>query len=80
MAGKDEEESFMSLEDEVAKPVKAKSPKKAKKTPKVSTKQTEILDAEILDTTIVEQAGGKYEVDWPLIGMDCPDCASKAMR
>lgn len=70
----------MSLEDEVAKPVKAKSPKKAKKTPNVSTKQTEILDAEILDTTIVEQAGGKYEVDWPLIGMDCPDCASKAMR
>ena len=50
MAGKDEEESFMSLEDEVAKPVKAKSPKKAKKTPKVSTKQTEILDAEILDS------------------------------
>ena len=80
MAGKDEEESFMSLEDEVAKPLKAKSPKKAKKPPKVSTKQTEILDAEILDTTIVEQAGGKYEVDWPLIGMDCPDCASKAMR
>jgi len=80
MAGKDEEESFMSLEDEVAKPIKAKSPKKAKKTPKVSTIQTEILDAEILDTTIVEQAGGKYEVDWPLIGMDCPDCASKAMR
>ena len=70
----------MSLEDEVAKPLKAKSPKKAKKPPKVSTKQTEILDAEILDTTIVEQAGGKYEVDWPLIGMDCPDCASKAMR
>ena len=70
----------MSLEDEVAKPLKAKSPKKAKKPPEVSTKQTEILDAEILDTTIVEQAGGKYEVDWPLIGMDCPDCASKAMR
>ena len=80
MAGKDEEESFMSLEDEVAKPVKPKSPKKINKAPKVSTKQTEILDAEILDTTIVEQAGGKYEVDWPLIGMDCPDCASKAMR
>ena len=80
MAGKDNEESFMSLEDEVAKPVKPKSPKKINKAPKVSTKQTEILDAEILDTTIVEQAGGKYEVDWPLIGMDCPDCASKAMR
>ena len=80
MAGKDDGESFMSLEDEVAKPVKPKSPKKINKAPKVSTKQTEILDAEILDTTIVEQAGGKYEVDWPLIGMDCPDCASKAMR
>ena len=22
----------------------------------------------------------KYQVDWPLIAMDCPDCASKAMR
>ena len=84
MAGKDEEESFLSLEDEEPKskkPKKAKKPKpKQQSKPKAQTKQPEIIDAEILDTAVIEQAGGKYEVEWPLIGMDCPDCASKAMR
>ena len=80
MAGKEDEESFLSLEDEVVKPKKTKPQKKAKKGVEKSPKITEVLDAEILDTTVVEQAGGKFEVDWPLIGMDCPDCASKAMR
>lgn len=80
MAGKDEEESFMSLEDEVVKPTKSKRQKKSKKPVEKPSQETEVLDAEILDTTVVEQVGGKYEVDWPLIGMDCPDCASKAMR
>ena len=80
MAGKDEEESFMSLEDEVVKPKKSKPQKKSKKVVEKSSQKVEVLDAEILDTTVVEQAGGKFEVDWPLIGMDCPDCASKAMR
>jgi Cd2+/Zn2+-exporting ATPase len=80
MAGKDEEESFMSLEDEVVKPTKSKTQKKAKKLAEKSSQKFEVFDAEILDTTVVEQAGGRYEVDWPLIGMDCPDCASKAMR
>ena len=54
--------------------------KKSKKVVEKSSQKVEVLDAEILDTTVVEQAGGKFEVDWPLIGMDCPDCASKAMR
>ena len=80
MAGKDDEESFMSLEDEVVKPIKSKTQKKAKKPVQKAPEKFEVLDAEILDTTVVEQVGGKYEVDWPLIGMDCPDCASKAMR
>ena len=31
MAGRDDEESFMSLEDEVVKPIKSKTQKKAKK-------------------------------------------------
>ena len=31
MAGKGDEESFMSLEDEVVKPIKSKTQKKAKK-------------------------------------------------
>ena len=26
------------------------------------------------------QATGDYKVEWPLIGMDCPDCASKATK
>ena len=80
MAGKDDEESFMSLEDEVVKPIKSKTQKRVKKPVEKPSEKFEVLDAEILDTTVVEQAGGKFEVDWPLIGMDCPDCASKAMR
>ena len=32
------------------------------------------------DSTVVEEAGGQYQVEWSLIAMDCPDCASKAMR
>ena len=81
MAGKDEEESFMSLEDDVVKPSSKKASKKSKKAAKTTVVENpQILDAEILDTTVIEQAGGKFEVEWPLIGMDCPDCASKAMR
>ena len=72
MAGKGDEESFMSLEDEVLKPIKSKTQKKTKKPVEKVSEKFEVLDAEILDTTVVEQVGGKYEVDWPLIGMDCP--------
>ena len=53
MAGKDNEESFMSLEDEVVKPVKSKTPKKAKKPVGKVSEKFEVLDAEILDTTVV---------------------------
>ncbi|MEC7272084.1 MAG: heavy metal translocating P-type ATPase [Candidatus Thermoplasmatota archaeon] len=37
-------------------------------------------EVEILDAEIVMQATGDYTVGWPLIGMDCPDCASKATK
>ncbi len=80
MAEKREEDYFLSLEDDsttnsIKKPVKSKNKKIHDKKAVV-----EILDAEILDTTVVEQAGGQHHVQWPLIGMDCPDCSSKAMR
>ena len=80
MAEKDDEESFLSLEDEDAKQNNKKANKKSSKTKAKQPAQTEIIDAEILDTTVVEQAGGIYQVEWALTGMDCPDCASKAMR
>ncbi len=80
MAEKDDEESFLSLEDEDANHNKKKANKKSSKAQVKQPAQTEILDAEILDTTVVEQAGGIYQAEWGLSGMDCPDCASKAMR
>lgn len=80
MAEKVDEESFLSLEDEDAKHNKEKANKKSSKKQLKQPAQIEIIDAEILDTTVIEQAGGVYPVEWALTGMDCPDCASKAMR
>ena len=80
MAEEDNKESFLSLEDDIPSPPSKKPAKKANKPTKKSVEKPEILEGEILDTTVVEQAGGTYRVEWPLIGMDCPDCASKAMR
>ena len=81
MADKDDAESFMSLEDDSPKPSRKKGSNKAKSSVKPSqSSNQEILDAEIIDTTVIEQAGGQYQVEWSLIAMDCPDCASKAMR
>ena len=80
MAEEDNKESFLSLEDDIPSPPAKKPVKKAKKPTKKPVEKPEILEGEILDTTVVEQAGGTYRVEWPLVGMDCPDCASKAMR
>ena len=80
MSDGDVEESFMSLEDDDAKTSGKKATKTSKKTVESKTSQPEVLDAEILDSTVVEEAGGQYQVEWSLIAMDCPDCASKAMR
>ena len=80
MSGGDGEESFMSLEDDVAKTIDKKAAKPTKKSVENKISQSEVHDAEILDSTVVEEAGGQYQVEWSLIAMDCPDCASKAMR
>ena len=86
MASGTDEEVFLTLDDDA----EVETPKVAKKTkPKVVNKKPtkskkppiiEILEGEILDSSIVRQATGEFEVAWPLLGMDCPDCASKATR
>ena len=74
--GEGNEEVFFSLEDDV--PVASSKPTKA--TPVAEEEETTLEDVEILDAEIVMQATGDYAVEWPLIGMDCPDCASKAIK
>jgi len=86
MSTGNDEEVFLSLDDDIElktpkvaeKPAKKPRTKKSKKTAE-PLPQT-VLDAEILDATIIRQATGQYEIGWPLMGMDCPDCASKATR
>ncbi len=74
--GEVEEDVFFSLEDDEPQP--SPQPKKLAKTP-VEEESIE-NDVEILDAEIIMQATGDYSVGWPLIGMDCPDCASKATK
>ena len=73
------DEVFMSLEDD--EPVSnAVIPSKKEGAKPVKVEQDEpFLMAEIVDSTIVESLSGSFSVSWPLLGMDCPDCASKAM-
>ena len=70
----DELETPKVAEKSIRKP-RVKRPKKA-----TEALSPEVLDAEILDATIIRQATGQFEIGWPLMGMDCPDCASKATR
>jgi len=85
MSTGNDEEVFLSLDDDIElktpkvaeKPVKKPRVKKSKKTVKPLPI---VLDAEILDTSIIRLATGQYEIGWELMGMDCPDCASKATR
>lgn len=86
MSTGNEEDVFLALDDEV----EPKLPKKGKKTNQKTAEKkpsksspppsVTVLDAEILDTSIIRQATGEFEVGWPLLGMDCPDCAGKATR
>ena len=81
-------EIFLSLEEEAPATKQPPVPKKAsrakkespRKSKKSEPKPEQVLDAEILDTSLIQQATGTYELGWPLLGMDCPDCASKATR
>ena len=90
MVGDDDAEVFLSIEGddqslEDEKPRLSKAKKTTKEKPKIieSVEQPveeEVFDGEILDAEVITQSGGVYDVAWPLLGMDCPDCAAKAMR
>ncbi len=90
MVGDGDGEVFLSIEDDgqpiVEKKPRFSKPKKAtKEKPTIiesaeQTPEEEIFDGEIIDTEVITQSGGVYDVAWPLLGMDCPDCAAKAMR
>ena len=74
--GEGDGDVFFSLEDDVKE-----TPSKAVEVAPTPVEEEQPLeDVEILDAEIVMQATGDYKVEWPLVGMDCPDCASKATK
>ena len=82
MGGSGEDEVFLSLEDDeiVRAPAPANVPAPALAPVVLDKEETpEVLVAERVDTTVLTEPTGAYSVSWPLLGMDCPDCASKAM-
>jgi Cd2+/Zn2+-exporting ATPase len=74
--GEGDGDEFFSLEDDV----KETPSKPVEVAPTPVEKEQPLEDVEILDAEIVMQATGDYKVEWPLVGMDCPDCASKATK
>ena len=86
MSTGNDEEVFLSLDDddvlETPKVTEKATRKPRLKRPKKGTEPPpqQVLDAEILDAVIIRQATGQFEIGWALMGMDCPDCASKATR
>ncbi|MGB0313039.1 MAG: hypothetical protein ACPGDD_04035, partial [Poseidonia sp.] len=90
MAASDETEVFVSLEDDspVEQPKKVGSPpapiaiqtQQSEASSEQTDEETSALEADLVDTTVLTDATGSYTVSWPILGMDCPDCASKATR
>ena len=76
LMGEGEGDVFFSLEDDV----KETPSKPVEVAPTPVEEEQPLEDVEILDAEIVMQATGDYKVEWPLVGMDCPDCASKATK
>jgi len=74
--GEGDGDVFFSLEDDV----KEAPSKPVEVAPTPVEEEQPLEDVEILDAEIVMQATGDYKVEWPLVGMDCPDCASKATK
>ena len=67
----DSKDVFFSLEDDEPQVSAEKA---------LTPSSNQVADSVVvLDAEIVEQATGCYTVEWPLVGMDCPDCAGKAM-
>ena len=83
--GEDDNEVFLSLEDDgPALEPALQSPPNSETQDQATANGDEptspVIEAELVDVAVMEQAGGTYEVVWPLTAMDCPDCASKATR
>ena len=74
--GDSDDDVFFSLEDDIIET--SSEPIKPSSVPIARESVQDTVD--VLDGEIVMQATGDYDVEWPLIGMDCPDCASKAMK
>lgn len=69
-------ELFLSLDEEdIPSPRPAPAVKKIPE----PVEDTSFLLAEVIDTSLIQEATGSFAVSWPLLGMDCPDCAAKAM-
>ena len=79
MGGSDEVEVFLSLEDDDLIAVPAATTQEVTLAPQIQQDADEAFAPEVVDSTFIEDASGSFEVSWPLLGMDCPDCASKAM-
>ena len=83
MGTSDDTEVFLSLEDDppVAAPVQPVEVEDTSSTGvEVAADEAPALEADLLDTTVLSEATGSYTVSWPILGMDCPDCATKATR
>ena len=82
MGTSDDTEVFLSLDDPpVAAPVQPVEVEDTSSTGvEVAADEAPALEADLLDTTVLSEATGSYTVSWPILGMDCPDCATKATR
>ena len=78
MANDEKEEVFLSLEDDAIPQVVPELPADPEPVEE-EPEDTSYLLAEVVDTSVLTDASGSYTVSWPLMGMDCPDCAAKAM-
>ena len=79
MGGGEEDESFLSLEDDEPK-AKQPSARPAPQPIVIAEAVEEAVEEEVVDSTVLADAAGSYAVSWPILGMDCPDCAAKANR
>ena len=83
MGTSDDTEVFLSLEDDPpaaasVQPVEVEDT--SSNGVEVAVNEAPAVEADLLDTTVLSEATGSYTVSWPILGMDCPDCATKATR
>ena len=72
MGAPGEEEVFLSLEDDMSE-----------EAPLIAVPASVLvgeLSQETSSSTLTDEEEGAFSVSWPLVGMDCPDCAAKATR